>query len=72
MADLDQARAAKARLRSDLAGPDGVRGAGIARDPDGYHVQVNLLRDSDRTGVPGQVDGVPVNVRVSGSIQAGG
>jgi hypothetical protein len=71
MADLNQARAAKARLRSDLAGRDGVRGVGIARGSDGYHVQVNLQRESDRTGLPVQVQGVPVDVRVSGAIRAG-
>jgi hypothetical protein len=72
MADLSKARAAKARLRSDLAGRDGVCGVGISRGADGYHLQVNLQRESDRKDVPGQVDGVPVNVRVSGRIQAGG
>lgn len=72
MADLNEARAAKARLRSDLAGRDGVCGVGIARSSDGYHVQVNLQRESDRSGVPGQVEGVPVDVRVSGRIRAGG
>jgi hypothetical protein len=73
MADLDTARAAKARLRSDLAGRDGVCGVGIARGSDGgYHLQVNLERESDRTGVPGQVEGVLVDVRVSGPIRAGG
>ena len=72
MADLDRARAAKARLRSDLAGRDGVCGVGISRGSDGYHLRVNLERESDRTGVPGQVEGVPVDVRVSGTIRAGG
>jgi hypothetical protein len=72
MADLNEARAAKARLRSDLAGRDGIRGVGIARTPDGYHVRVNLQHESDRTGVPAQIQGVPVDVRVSGSIHAGG
>jgi hypothetical protein len=71
MADLNEARAAKARLRSDLAGRDGVCGVGIARASDGYHVRVNLQRESDRKGVPAQVQGVPVDVRVSGSIHAG-
>ena len=72
MADLDRARAAKARLRSDLAGRDGVRGVGISRSADGYHVRVNLQREADRAEVPGQVEGVPVDVRISGSIRAGG
>ncbi len=72
MAELSKARAAKARLRSDLAGHDGVRGVGISRDADGYHLRVNLQRESDRDHVPGQVDGVPVDVRVTGRLQAGG
>jgi hypothetical protein len=72
MADLDQARAAKARLRSQLAGRDGIRGVGISRGLDGYEVQVNLLKESDGEHVPPQVDGVPVHTHVSGHIQAGG
>ncbi|WNB85702.1 hypothetical protein [Cellulomonas sp. ATA003] len=72
MAELEKARAAKARLRSDLAGQPGVCGVGITHGRDGYGVRVNLRRESDRDGVPGQVDGVPVDVRVSGSIRAGG
>ena len=72
MAELSKARAAKARLRSDLSGRDGVRGVGLSRDGDGYHLQVNLVGEADRAAVPRQVDGVPVTVRVSGPIQAGG
>ncbi len=72
MADLHEARAAKARLRSDLAGRDGVCGVGITRGSGGYPVRVNLRRESDRASVPRQVDGVPVDVRVSGAIRAGG
>jgi hypothetical protein len=72
MADLTEARAAKARLRSELAGRDGVRGVGITRAANGYQVRVNLQQESDRAQVPPQVDGVPVDVRVSGRIQAGG
>jgi hypothetical protein len=71
MADLNEARAAKARLRSDLAGRDGICGVGISRGSGGYRLRVNLQRESDRTGVPAQVEGVPVDVRVSGVIRAG-
>jgi hypothetical protein len=71
MADLNEARAAKSRLRSALAGRDGVCGVGISRGWDGYHLRVNLQRESDRKGVPAQVQGVPVDVRVSGGIRAG-
>lgn len=72
MADLSRARTAKARLRSDLAGRDGVCGVGISRGADGYHLRVDLQDESGREDVPGHVDGVPVDVRVSGRIQAGG
>lgn len=72
MAELGKARAAKARLRSDLAGRDGVCGVGLSRGADGYHLQVNLERGTGREDVPRQVDGVPVDVRVSGPVQAGG
>lgn len=72
MAELDEARAAKARLRSDLAGRDDVCGVGLSRGADGYHLQVNLLRESGRHDLPGHVDGVRVDIRVSGPIRAGG
>ncbi|UNX54663.1 hypothetical protein MF406_17590 [Georgenia sp. TF02-10] len=72
MADLGAARTAKARLRVALAGRDGVRGVGIARTEEGYRLQVNVRREDDRTGVPAEVDGVPVTVRVTGTIRAGG
>ena len=69
MADLEQARAAKERLRMTLKGRPDVRGIGIARSGDGYQIQVNV---SNRTGpdVPGAVDGVDVYVRVVGAIRA--
>lgn len=69
MADLEQARAAKERLRMTLKGRSDVRGIGIARAADGYQLQVNLSRDSG-SDLPGAVDGVDVRVRVVGSIRA--
>ncbi|MEP7762728.1 hypothetical protein [Sanguibacter sp. 25GB23B1] len=72
MADLDKARHAKLLLRSELAGRDGIRGVGISRGDDGYRVQVNVLSESDRRGLPTTVEGVPVLVRISGRIHAGG
>lgn len=69
MADLDQARAAKARLRSALAGHAGIQGVGLARTEDGYCLQVNLTRTED-DDLPGTVDGVPVRVRVVGAVRA--
>ena len=68
MADLEQARAAKERLRMTLKGRSDVRGIGIARAADGYQLQVNVARD--HTVLPGAVDGVDVRVRVVGAIRA--
>ncbi|PFG35004.1 hypothetical protein [Sanguibacter antarcticus] len=72
MADLDKARHAKLRLRSELADRDGIRGVGISRGDDGYRVQVNVLSASDNRDLPATVEGVPVLVRVCGRIHAGG
>ena len=69
MADLEQARAAKERLRTTLQGRSDVRGIGIARAADGYQLQVNMARDPG-SDVPGAVDGVDVQVRVVGAIRA--
>jgi len=69
MADLEQARAAKVRLRRTLEGRSDVRGIGIARAADGYQLQVNMSRDPG-SDLPGAVDGVDVRVRVVGSIRA--
>ena len=69
MADLEQARAAKERLRMTLKGRPDVRGIGIARAADGYQLQVNVSRDSG-ADLPGAVDGVDVRVRVVGAITA--
>jgi len=70
MADLQQVRAAKARLRAQLAGRDGVGGIGITRAGDGYCLQVNVTRPADGEGLPVKVDGVDVRVRVTGPIRA--
>jgi len=72
MADLDAARHAKASLRTALAGRDGVQAVGISHTDDGYGVRVSLRTEADRDGVPSSVEGVPVDVRVSGRITAGG
>ena len=69
MADLTSARAAKARLCSDLSGHTGIRGVGVSRQPDGYCIQVNLDQ-SAADDIPRAVDGVPVRVRIVGAIRA--
>lgn len=71
MADLAEARAAKSRLRSQLAGRSGIGGIGISREGDGrgYGLQVNLTGTVARDLVPQQVDGVQVHVRQTGPIR---
>ena len=71
MAELQQARAAKAWLRSELRGHDGVGGIGLTGSaPDGYRVRVNLTKASAETRVPSSVDGVAVDVRLTGPVTA--
>lgn len=83
MATLERAREAKAALRDELAGLDGVTGVGIARaDVSGAPVRGLRARDvvddwllrvnvtSDEVDVPETVDGVEVEVRVVGQVSA--
>ncbi|MCV2392937.1 hypothetical protein OEB99_01325 [Actinotalea sp. M2MS4P-6] len=71
MADLQRARLAKSRLREHLHGASGVCGVGVVPQRDGWAVRVNVTEESDRAGVPREVAGVEVEVRVVGSIRAG-
>lgn len=81
MATLERAREAKALLRDELAGLDGVTGVGIARADatgapvrgarpqdvaDDWLLRVNVT--SDAVDVPENVDGVDVEVRVVGDV----
>ena len=70
MADLQQARDAKARLRTSLARHPGISGVGLSLVRDGYCLQVNLEHATD-DDIPRSVDGVPVRVRVVGPVRAG-
>lgn len=71
MADLEQARAAKSRVRAALLGHEGVEGVGLAPEgTGGYCVRVNVLRAAAAREVPAAVDGVPVHVRVVGPVRA--
>lgn len=67
MADLEQARAAKARLCTELTGHHGLRGIGLVRVRHGYAVRVSL-DSADDDDLPTDVDGVPVRVAVVGAI----
>ena len=72
MADLQRARLAKVRLREQLHDTRGVRGVGLVPHGDDWVVRVNVTQDSDRVGLPHEVAGVAVEVRVVGVVSAGG
>ncbi|MCL3861676.1 hypothetical protein [Actinotalea sp. K2] len=72
MTDLEQARVAKAHLRTALQGCHGIGAVGVAPTADGYCLQVNVSDEGDREAVPDTIDGVDVRVRVVGPIRASG
>lgn len=75
MADLDEARRAKAELKAALAGRSGVAAIGIAPDADGYGLLVRVRPDDVRAwraDVPTSVRGVHVRVGPSGPVTAQG
>jgi hypothetical protein len=67
---LDNARTAKALLRAELASRRGVCGVGLARQKNGYRLRVNVVDAS--VDVPRLVDGVPVEVRITGALAPAG
>lgn len=70
--DRDAARDAKRGAVEALAPHGRVTGVGLARRGDGYAVRVHLLEAPPASAVlPREVDGVPVEVRVVGTVQAG-
>ncbi len=70
MADLQRARLAKSRLRERLTDAHGVCGVGLVPRAEGWGVRVNVTEECDRAGVPREVAGVEVEVRVVGPIRA--
>jgi hypothetical protein len=69
---MDQAAAAKARLRDRLGRPAWLRGIGIGADENGSPVvQVNVseLTAEVRAAIPSEVGGVPVRVDAIGEIE---
>jgi hypothetical protein len=67
-APIETVRRAQRHLRAQLAGRSGVCGVGLARSGDGYVVRVDVT-DADVV-VPGEVEGLPVDVRVTGPLTA--
>ena len=66
-ATLDQARAAKEKMRTALAHRPEVTGIGITRHGAGYAVKVDLARAC--ADVPPEVGGVPVHTEIVGRIR---
>jgi hypothetical protein len=66
-ATLERARAAKEKLREQLANLPELRGIGIAMLEGGYGVKVNLLRQPE-TLIPEDIDGVPIVTDIIGRV----
>jgi hypothetical protein len=66
-ATLDEARAAKEKVRATLADRPEVTGIGITRDGDGYAVKVDLAKPCP--AVPPEVGGVPVRAEIVGRVR---
>lgn len=68
MADLATARAAKRTLQHDLASVHGVNGVGLTGRPGEYSLTVGVTDETSARGVPREVHGVPVRVKVLGRV----
>jgi len=66
-ATLEEARAAKKRVREALADRPEVTGIGIARHGDGYAVKVDLAKPC--AAVPPEMGGVPVHAEIVGRVR---
>lgn len=66
----DQAQAAKAAAKSELAAVPGIVGVGITRIGEDYALKVNLAEPLPRdVRVPERIAGVPVRVEVVGRLR---
>jgi hypothetical protein len=74
MTDRTDLGAAKARLAQLLKRNGEVNGVGLGRVGAQWVLRVNLRSDGPdaRKGIPAEVDGVPVDVRVVGIVTASG
>jgi len=66
-ATLEEARAAKKRVREALADRPEVTGIGITRHGDGYAVKVDLAKPC--RAVPPEMGGVPVHAEIVGRVR---
>lgn len=70
MADLETARAAKRVLQHDLASASGINGVGLSRRQGDYTITVGVMDEGSASGVPHEVGGVPVQVKIVGRVTA--
>lgn len=68
MATYREAEAAQEVASAILGDDDNVAGIGVARANGGFGVRVNL--ESPGSGLPPEINGVPVLIRVVGRIEA--
>jgi hypothetical protein len=67
---IEQARAAKEKLRAILSTHDAVNGIGITSGDNGYAVAVNLRRPlAANEQIPGEMDGVRVETHMVGNVR---
>jgi hypothetical protein len=69
MSTLDEACAAKRKMKSDLADLPEFNGIGITHIHGDYGIKVNLKSPSSRP-IPRTIDGVPVTIEIVGSVTA--
>ena len=69
---LQQARAAKAKVARLIGKHPDVNGIGIARIGKGYGVKLNLVKGEVADQVPGEIDGVPIQIETVGPISKRG
>ena len=66
---LEEARAAKKRVKAIFAKKASVVGIGLTRVGDGYGVKVNLGAPPEKDAdLPDVIDGVPIRIEVIGPI----
>jgi hypothetical protein len=68
VANLNQVRAAKAKLKDEVGGRADVVGIGIGGSESSYFLKVNL-RTRATGNLPQTVDGVPVEYEVVGTVR---
>ena len=66
---LQRARAAKAAVLKEYRRMPNITGIGITKLTNGYAVKINLSEPMpEGTALPGEVEGVPVTIEVTGTI----